>query len=206
MLPLTHSESETSFCLSTEPGAIEKLAMEDPRRARTGQVLEDRIAAKRSELRKGKKKAKAKADAAAEAQQVAEGGAAATASSGLDKMDEDDEEGDEAASANGDDDAGSKEGAGVEEEEEEEESDDDGSGGDEEQEEGLEEDNLRELLAGSRGKVRLELGQYEDLPPRVMMDIVVRRSGTVSLCLRTAPAYYSKFDRVCVWGSASLCT
>ncbi|CAB1113976.1 unnamed protein product [Ectocarpus sp. CCAP 1310/34] len=144
--------------------AIEKLAMEDPRRARTGQVLEDRIAAKRSELRKGKRKAKdmakAKAAAAAETQEhdEAEGEGEATASSGLDKMDEDEEE-DEAASANGDGGAGSKEGEGVEEEEEE--SDEDGSGGDEEQEGGLEEDNLRELSAGSRGK-RLEAAKRKE--------------------------------------------
>lgn len=39
-----------------DAGAIAKLAKEDPRRARTGQVLDDRIAAKRSELRKGGKK------------------------------------------------------------------------------------------------------------------------------------------------------
>ncbi|CBJ29130.1 DEAD box helicase [Ectocarpus siliculosus] len=142
--------------------AIEKLAMEDPRRARTGRVLEDRIAAKRSELRKGKKKAKdnakaIKAAAAAESQEqdVAGGEGEATASSGLDKMDEDEEE-DEAASANGEGGAGSKDGEGVEEE-----SDDDGSGDDEEQEEGLEEDNLRELSAGSRGK-RLEAAKRKE--------------------------------------------
>ncbi|CAM9491473.1 unnamed protein product [Ectocarpus sp. 12 AP-2014] len=134
--------------------------MEDPRRARTGQVLEDRIAAKRSELRKGKKKAKdmakaTKAAAAVESQEqdVAEGGGEATAVSGLDKMDEDEE--DEAASANGDGGAGSKEGEGVEEE------DDDASGDDEEQEEDLGEDNLRELLAGSRGK-RLEAAKRKE--------------------------------------------
>lgn len=39
-------------------GAIEKLAKEDPRRARTGQVLDNRIADRRSELKKGSKKTK----------------------------------------------------------------------------------------------------------------------------------------------------
>lgn len=177
--------------------------MEDPRRARTGQVLEDRIAVKRSELRKGKKKAKDKAKAnkaapAAETQEqdVAEGGGEATASSGPDKMDED-----EAASANGDGGAGSKEGEGVEEE-----SDDDGSGGDEEREEGLEEDNLRELSAGSRGKVRLGvMGQNEEFPHAFIfcgvMDIIVWQSGSVFLCLRTSPLpRHCSVDRIYVWG------
>lgn len=143
------------------PGAIEKLAKEDPRRARTGQILDDRIAAKRSELRKGSKKAKSKASAAA---------ASAAADSGEDKDEDNDGVGqkkEESASAQDGDsmdeeeeedgdggkgpDAG-KDGEGAELESGDE-GDDDDDGEEEEAQEGLEEDNLREMHAGGRGKV-----------------------------------------------------
>ncbi|CAM9266134.1 unnamed protein product, partial [Laminaria digitata] len=87
--------------------AIEKLSKEDPRRARTGQVLDNRIADRRSELRKGNKKTKAAlekkfqtspdADAVAASESVqgeqapkGEGGGL-----GVDTMDEDRNEGEE---------------------------------------------------------------------------------------------------------------
>lgn len=121
------------------PGAIEKLAKEDPRRARTGQVLDDRIAARRSELRKGKKTKTAGADAVSVGVVTAtthknggveeqEGQEAAVAEA-FDAMDEDSDDDDDSQGEDGD-------------EEEEEEA-----------REGLEEDNIRELLAGGRGKV-----------------------------------------------------
>lgn len=141
------------------PGAIEKLAKEDPRRARTGQVLDDRIAARRSELRKGTKKAKSKAATAAAAAAAAgedmgdDGGEeeqeqAAAAKAG-DSMDEDDEEGEGADGGGG----GAERGGGNEDGDDDDDDDDDDDMEEEEAQEGLEEDNLRELLAGGRGKV-----------------------------------------------------
>eukprot|EP00752_Nemacystus_decipiens_P008413 g7522.t1 len=146
--------------------AIEKLAKEDPRRARTGQVLDDRIAAKRSELRKGSKKAKSKAATAAAA------AAAAAAADPGEKKDEDGEEQEESAAAKAGDSMDEDDGGGAAAEEDgdgaaqgsgdaddDDDDDDDDSDDDddddmeeEEAQEGLEEDNLRELLAGGRGK------------------------------------------------------
>lgn len=150
--------------LATLPpqGAIEKLAKEDPRRARTGQVLDDRIAAKRSELRKGKGSKKAKSEAAA-ATTVADpaedkdgGGDGsgekqenAAAASG-DSMDED-QDGVGGGDGQGADAAEGEDGAGEDGDDNDDDDDDDLE--EEEAQEGLEEDNLRELLAGGRGKV-----------------------------------------------------
>lgn len=143
-------------------GAIEKLAKEDPRRARTGQILDDRIAAKRSDLRKTKKAKNAKATAPAnttadsgggEQQAEQPEGGVSAAGTDSDRMDEEGE-------AEGEDDSGPKEAGSGEEEEE----DGDGSEGDDSEDDdddmedevqgGLEEDNLREMVAGGRGKVR----------------------------------------------------
>lgn len=142
------------------PGAIEKLAKEDPRRARTGQVLDDRIAAKRTELRKGTKKAKAKAATAATAADPAEGkagggeeledGAAPAAGDSMDE-DEDGDGGVEDESVAAEEDGKGAEQGGAEVADDDD--DDDDGMEEEEAQEGLEEDNLRELLAGGRGKV-----------------------------------------------------
>ncbi|CAM9971228.1 unnamed protein product [Scytosiphon promiscuus] len=142
--------------------AIEKLAKEDPRRARTGQVLDDRIAARRSDLRKGKK-AKARATTSATVADGAEVQGEQEAGPDSDPMDEEEDDGDGAGEgevgASGPKDAESGEGEGGEEDDSEDDDDDDDT--EEAAQEGLEEDNLREMVSGVRGK-RLEAAKRKE--------------------------------------------
>lgn len=179
-------------------GAIEKLAKEDPRRARTGQVLDARIAAKRSELRKGSKKAMAKAAAAAggnvdggdeeenEAAPSASAGGDAEAAAGDDAMEEDGDAGDtEDGGGKG---AGKEEGGGDDDDDDSDGTDDEDD--DEEAQEGLEEDNLREMLAGGRGKVRARFcGMQQGGNPSPWLFVAVQVFTPCCITLTSRPTY-----------------
>ncbi|CAM9485955.1 unnamed protein product, partial [Sphacelaria rigidula] len=128
--------------------AIAKLAKQDPRRARTGQVLDDRIAAKRSELRKkekAEKRSKASTQDASTRQEVDD-------SSNGQEMDVEEEEQREGERVKAEGPSLTKFGYDGTGDDEDEDEDEDGEKDDEAR--GLEQDALRELSTIGREKVQ----------------------------------------------------